>query len=143
MAFEVSTEVATGLITAILAALGTGKYVRSQKSDAAETKASVAESSSRESASKSLEIMQKQISELNTASIKTTNDINKLMEEIAKLRSGYIPAVMMLPTIKLCDICAPKHQDTLNYVITHLETMAPKNRLSDHDQEHDHGHNPV
>jgi hypothetical protein len=122
---EISSETGAGIVGVIAAILGAGKYYRMQKTESASASANVAESKKDETTSAAMELMQKQISELNTASIRATNDINLLRDEIAKLRAGYLPAVMMLPTIKLCEVCGPKHQETLDFVISHLQEMAP------------------
>lgn len=135
MALEVTGETATGLGVLLAAVLSAGKYFRMQRADAAQTDANIAGSNAAKAANEHMEALQRQVQNLNTASIQAANDINALKGEIAQLRAGYLPAVMMLPTITLCANCGERHQNTLDYVISHLQTMAPP---PSHPADHDH-----
>lgn len=127
MAWEIDQykDAAIGLFTVIGIALGGGKYVRSQRTESAQTNATVAASKAEQTASESvvkevarLSVLVKDYGEKID---ELSDQVQALKEELGRAHTGRSIALKLLRKIALCKSCEDKYGVLLDTAITALE----------------------
>jgi len=94
--------------------------MRRERSEKAKTDADVstsnAQSSAAESQAKQIEALTKRVNDQGEMIINMSNEINALKIRLASRDAARVGATVLLPSIKLCDICEPRNRPILDEI---------------------------